>query len=171
MQHDHTARDSARNEVSEGHPDIVSITLDESRVRLHTPEVAHERAAALRDLAHSNRFSPTSGLSAPFHLHLFLHEQRIHLQLRSDESDKEELITAPLSPLRGVIKDYFLVCESYFAAIPHASADRVQTLDMARRGVHNEAATLLTGLLAAKVAMDFETARRLFTLVCVLHLK
>lgn len=150
--------------------DILAVRLDDALIKRRSAEVEHERTTALRDLMHGNQFSLTSGLSGPFSLFLSIGEGRLNLTL-TNEAGASELISTPLAPLRGVIKDYFLICESYFAAIPNAGADKIQTLDMARRGIHNEGASLLASQLKAKVSVDFDTARRLFTLLCVLHLK
>lgn len=150
--------------------DILQVTLDDALIKRRSQEVEYERSAALRDLMHGNQFTLESGLEGPFSLFLSVREQRLHFDL-TNQAGQSDTITLPLAPLRGVIKDYFLICESYFAAIPHASADKVQTLDMARRGIHNEGASLLIGHLRGKAGVDFDTARRLFTLICVLHLK
>ncbi len=150
--------------------DIMSVTLDDALIKRRSEEVERERSTALNDLMHGNQFTLISGLEGPFSLHLSIADQRLNLILTNPEGAQEPL-SLPLAPLRGTIKDYFLICESYFAAIPNASADKVQTLDMARRGIHNEGAALLSDQLRAKASVDFDTARRLFTLLCVLHLK
>ncbi len=150
--------------------DIMAITLDDAYIKRRSAEVEHEREIAMRDLSHANQFLPISGLEGPFRLSLSVREQRLTFTLTND-AGQSEVVAVPLSPFRGVIKDYFLICESYFAATAHASADKVQTLDMARRGIHNEGANLLISQLRGKATVDFDTARRLFTLICVLHLK
>lgn len=152
------------------HRDILAITLDDALIKRRSPEVESEREVAMRDLIVQNQFRPESGISGPFSLFLSVREQRLSFALTGKDG-VDETLALPLAPLRGVIKDYFLICESYFAAIPHASADKVQTLDMARRGIHNEGASLLAQQLKGKASLDFDTARRLFTLICVLHLK
>lgn len=150
--------------------DILSVRLDDALIKRRSAEVESERATALRDLMHGNQFELENGITGPFSLFVSIAEQRLNLTLTNDAGDTA-LLSVPLGPLRGIIKDYFLICESYFAAIPHAGADKVQTLDMARRGIHNEGASLLTAQFKGKARLDFDTARRLFTLICVLHLK
>lgn len=149
---------------------ISTITLDDSFLKRRSSEIEHERRVAMDDLVATADFSVLSGLAAPYQLKISIREGRLSLHI-TDNAGKEEDILIPLAPMRGVIKDYFLMCESYYAAIPDASSERIQTLDMARRSVHNEGAELLTQLLQGKVALNFTTARRLFTLICVLHIK
>ena len=149
---------------------IATITLDDALIKRRVGEIEHERRVAMEDLVATADFSVLSGLIAPYQLKISIREGRLSLHI-TDNACNEEDILIPLAPMRGVIKDYFLMCESYYAAIPDAGAERIQTLDMARRSVHNEGAELLTQLLQGKIALNFTTARRLFTLICVLHIK
>ena len=150
---------------------ILRITLDERSVVRRNADIEHERQVAIFDLLEENSFAPMGGHSGPFHLRLSLEDNRLVLDLRSIEDAPLERILLPLAPFRGIIKDYFIVCESYFAAIKRASPMQIEAIDMGRRGLHDEGATLLADTLADKVAVDPDTARRLFTLICVLHLK
>jgi len=150
---------------------IVNITLDERTVVRRNADVEHERAVAIFDLLEENSFSPVAGYEGPFHLHLAVEENRLVLDLRTTLGEPLEKLTVPLQPFRGIVRDYFLVCESYFNAIRRASPSQIEAIDMGRRGLHNEGATLLRERLADRVAMDENTARRLFTLLCVLHIR
>jgi uncharacterized protein (UPF0262 family) len=150
---------------------IAAITLDERTVIRRNPEIERERAAAIADLMHDNHFSPASGLPGPFHVHLAAREGRLAMQVQSVAAANGETIVLPLKPFGRIIKDYFLVCESYSKALRGANLGQVEAIDMGRRGLHDEGAELLQERLAGKVAVDRATARRLFTLICVLHLK
>ena len=151
---------------------ITAITLDDASILRRTPEVEHERRVAMADLLEENAFTLKKGeRPGPYTIFISVKDNRLLLRNEGENFADPHDITLPLSPFRGIIKDYFLMCESYFEAIKYATPDRIQTLDMARRGVHNEGSELLNSLLDSEVAMDFNTARRLFTLICVLHVK
>jgi len=150
---------------------IVGITLDERTVVSRSAEIEHEREGAISDLLHANHFAPASGLAGPYHLHLTVEESRLCIELRGAEEGASETIALGLAPFRRIIKDYFLVCESHFKAIRSGNLGQAEAIDMGRRGLHDEASALLIERLADKVALDHDTARRLFTLICVLHLK
>lgn len=150
---------------------LTAITLDDASIIRRTPEVEHERRVAIADLLEENQFA-LKVLEGPYTLFISVKDNRLLLRVTCQLSAATTHdITLPLSPFRGIIKDYFIMCESYFEAIKYATPDRIQTLDMARRGVHNEGSELLNSLLDSEVTMDFNTARRLFTLICVLHVK
>jgi uncharacterized protein (UPF0262 family) len=150
---------------------IVKITLDERTVVRRNPDVEHERAVAIYDLLEENSFAPAGGYAGPFHLHLAIEESRLVLDLRSTEDEPLERIMLPLAPFRGIVKDYFLICESYYNAIRRATPSQIEAIDMGRRGLHNEGSELLRERLADKATIDLGTARRLFTLLCVLHIR
>ncbi len=150
---------------------IARITLDEKSVVRRSRDVEHERAIAILDLIEENSFAPAAGHDGPFHLHLGIAENRLVVDIRSLDGAPLERVLVPLAPFRGIVKDYFLVCESYYAAIKRESPSRIEAIDMGRRGVHNEGSELLRDRLAEKVALDLNTARRLFTLLCVLHIR
>jgi uncharacterized protein (UPF0262 family) len=149
---------------------IAAITLDERTVLRRSPEIEHERATAIADLLRDNHFAPASSQPGPFRLHLAVEENRLAIEVRGSDGGSET-ITLPLAPFRGIVKDYFLICESYYQAVQSKHLAQVEAIDMGRRGLHDEAAALLTERLADKVAIDQPTARRLFTLICVLHLR
>lgn len=149
---------------------LAAIELDDARVLKRPPEVEHERRVALSDLLHSHVLRlRQSRITPPYRLFISVRESRLMLRFSAGEAQEEYSVA--LAPLRRHIKDYFLMCENYYEALAHAPADRLQTLDMARRSVHNEGSEELQRLLASRMEMDFATARRLFTLLCVLHLK
>ena len=148
---------------------IASLTLDERTMLGRSPEIEQDRAQALADLLRESRFE-ISGLPAPYALRLKAVEQRLQIGIEAADGAAKSL-TVPLSPLRSLIKDYFLVCESYAEAVRDGNLVKLEAIDMGRRGLHNEGAEILTDLLDGKAVLDTETARRLFTLICVLHIK
>lgn len=151
---------------------IGAITLDERTVVRRSPAIEHERAIAITDLLKDNQFAPASGRAGPFDVHLAIAENRLAMEIRAPAEESGETIVLPLAPFRRLVKDYFLVCESYYQAIGGGKGlARVEAIDAGRRSLHDEGATLLLERLAGKVAIDHATARRLFTLICVLHLR
>jgi uncharacterized protein (UPF0262 family) len=150
---------------------IAGITLDEHTVVRRSADIEHERATAIADLLEENSFAPASGRRGPFHLDLAIEENRLNLDIRSQSDGSSETIVLPLAPFRGIVKDYFMVCESYYEAMRRSNLAQVEAIDMGRRSLHNEGSALLMERLADKVAIDHATARRLFTLICVLHLR
>ncbi len=151
---------------------LCQIELDEKTLVRRKPEVEHERAIALYDLLEENFFRPEGDFEGPYALHIRLADNRLVLDIR-EESDSSTLteVVLPLTPFRTIVRDYFLICESYFSAIKKSTPSQIEAIDMGRRGLHNEGSDLLRERLAGKVEVDFETARRLFTLVCILHIR
>ena len=154
---------------------IAEITLDERTVIRRSRAIEDERTAAITDLLKDNRFTPLSGLAGPYHLHLAVEENRLIMEIRPlnnlGADGSNESIVLPLAPFRRIVKDYFLVCESYYEAIRDKSLTQVEAIDVGRRSLHDEGSELLAERLAGRVAIDHDTARRLFTLICVLHLR
>lgn len=150
---------------------IVDLALDEVTMVRRTPEVEHERQVAIYDLLEENFFSPVGLPDGPYRLHLAVQENRLQFDVRDAEDRKLRDIILSLTPFRTIVKDYFMICESYFDAIKKLSPSQIEALDMGRRGLHNEGSELLRERLEGKVELDFDTARRLFTLICVLHIK
>lgn len=150
---------------------IVDIALDEASMVRRSAEVEHERAVAIFDLLETNSFALVGGGEGPYRLHLALVENRLLFDVRDGQGSKLRDIVLSLTPFRKVVKDYFMICESYYAAIKKLSPSQIEALDMGRRGLHNEGSELLQERLAGKVEVDFDTARRLFTLICALHIK
>ena len=154
---------------------ITDITLDERTITWRNADVEQERRIAIFDLLEENSFHPqrehADGYAGPYRLHLAVEEGRLVLAIaRADGTPLETLILS-LGTLRRPIKDYFAICDSYYDAIRNATPAQIETVDMARRGIHNSAAELLKERLDGKVEVDFATARRLFTLICVLHIR
>ena len=152
-------------------PRIVAINLDERTVVRRGPEVEHERAVAIFDLLEDNTFAPVGHQGGPYDLHLSIEDrQRLVLDIRHEDGAEVARITMSLTPFRRLIKDYFQICESYFDAIKRLSPSQIETIDMARRGLHNEGSDKLVERIGEQIEMDRPTARRLFTLICVLHI-
>ena len=150
---------------------IVEISLDERTVVRRSADVEHERAVAIYDLTEENYFCPVEDDSGPYHLHLSIAENRLLFDIRSDADQPVGTVTLPLLPFRRIVKDYFAVCESYYEAIRTASPSKIEAIDMGRRSMHDEGSELLRDRLDGKIEVDFDTARRLFTLICVLHIR
>ena len=149
---------------------IARITLDEASINSRTPEIEHERTVAIHDLVEWNNFE-IQAFPGPYALTISTAENRINFLVTAIDSNNNTVIPMILSPFRSIIRDYFLICESYFDAVKTGNLPRIEAIDMSRRGLHNEGADLLQALLMDRVILDSETARRMFTLVCALHLK
>jgi uncharacterized protein (UPF0262 family) len=156
----------ARNEQR-----IARITLDERTVVRRNVDVEHERAVAIADLLVDNSFVPKSALPGPFHLHLGVTENRLLLDIRDLKDQPLEQVVLPLSPFGKIVKDYFMICGSYYNAVREASPSKIEAIDMGRRALHDEGGEKLRERLAERVEVDLNTARRLFTLLCVLHIR
>jgi uncharacterized protein (UPF0262 family) len=149
---------------------IAAITLDEKSVLRRSPEIEQERAAAIADLLQFNSFAPASGRAGPYNLHLAVEQNRLSIEIAGADG-ASETIQLPLQPFRRIVKDYFVVCESYYDAVRRQNLSQVEAIDAGRRALHNEGSALLRERLAGKAAVDHDTGRRLFTLICVLHLR
>ena len=149
---------------------IIDIELDERTIIWRNPDVEQERRIAIFDLLEENHFAPT-GHEGPFRILLRVEDNRLAIDLKDEGGAPLETIRLGLARFRRLIRDYFAICDSYFKAVRSDSPKGLETIDMARRGVHNEAAELLRECLDGKIDLDFDTARRLFTLICVLHIK
>jgi uncharacterized protein (UPF0262 family) len=152
-------------------PHLVGVVLDENSIGRSGSDVEHERAVAIYDLLEDNTFAPVDGGPGPFKLHLSITGSRLVFDIRRANGAPVMAHLLSLSPLRRIVKDYFLICDSYYAAIRTATPERIEALDMGRRALHDEGSQLLMERLQRKVKVDFDTARRLFTLICVLHWK
>jgi uncharacterized protein (UPF0262 family) len=150
---------------------IASILLDESTAVRRTREIEQEREIAIYDLLESNSFTPKGSPGGPYNLVLSVEDNKLVFDIRLADDSGHGKVMLSLTPFRKVIKDYFLICESYFKAIRNAPPSQIEALDMGRRGLHNEGSGILRERLAGKIDLDNDTARRLFTLICVLHLK
>ncbi|MCL3882332.1 UPF0262 family protein [Marivita sp. GX14005] len=153
---------------------ISHIELDDGNLPPPTPEIEQERRVAMFDLMEHNRFDlparngdPAPG--GPYRVGLSIRDKRLVFDVRTEEGEKAAEFHLSLSPFRQVVKDYFQICKSYFDAVKTLPPSQIETIDMARRGIHNEGARILQERLEGKAQVDDDTARRLFTLVCVLH--
>ncbi len=151
-------------------PRIIDVELDERTIIRRSDEIEQERRVAIFDLLEANHFRP-EGHEGPFRILLRIEDNRLAIELKDEDGAPLETIRLGLARFKRPVRDYFAICESYFKAVRSNSPHGLEAIDMARRAVHNEAAELLQECLAGKVEMDFDTARRLFTLICVLHIK
>ncbi len=151
---------------------LVGVVLDEASIARSTPDIEHERAVAIYDLIEENTFDPVGvEEDGPYRLRLAIVENRLVFEVAAEDERVLTTYLLSLNPLRKVVKDYFLICESYFEAIRRATPSQIEAIDMGRRGVHNEGSRILIERLDGKIRIDMQTARRLFTLVCALHWK
>jgi uncharacterized protein (UPF0262 family) len=150
---------------------LVKLTLDENSIGRSSADVEHERAVAIYDLLERNSFAPAGHDGGPYGLHLAVVGNRLVLEVRT--ADEQVVVTHHLSltPLKRIVKDYFMICDSYYAAIRTSTPSQIEAIDMGRRALHNEGSELLMERLKDKISLDFDTARHLFTLVSVLHWK
>jgi uncharacterized protein (UPF0262 family) len=158
------------SETDERHR-LVGVTLDEASIGRGNPDQEHERAIAIYDIIEANSFALPNHEGGPYILHLALVEKKLCFEIRTGEGAPVVAHHLSLTPFRRVIRDYELICDSYFKAIRSASPTQIEAIDMGRRGLHNEAAELLRQRLEGKVIVDFDTARRIFTLIFALHWK
>lgn len=147
---------------------LCDVVLDETIGRA-TPDVEHERAVAIFDLIEENAFAPAGHDRGPYRLNLSLIDSKLVFAVATEAGEPVSTHILSLTPFRRIVKDYFMICESYYQAIRTASPSQIEAIDMGRRGIHNEGSQTLMDRLDGKIGMDFDTARRLFTLVCVLH--
>ena len=147
---------------------LCDVVLDETIGRA-TPDVEHERAVAIFDLLEENSFAPVGHREGPYKLDLSLVDSKLVFSILTGKDEPVATHILSLTPFRRIVKDYFMICESYYAAIRSSTPSQIEAIDMGRRGVHNEGSQTLKDRLEGKIEMDFDTARRLFTLVCVLH--
>ena len=150
---------------------LIDVTLDEASDLRRTSEAEHERAVAIFDLLEDNSFRPVGLEDGPYRLRIAVAENRLLLAINAEDGRHLRDIVLSLTPLRKVVKDYFMICDSYYAAIRKLSPSQIEALDMGRRGLHNEGSELLRERLDGKIELDLDTARRLFTLICALYLR
>ena len=147
---------------------LCDVVLDETIGR-STPDVEHERAVAIFDLIEENSFQPVGHAGGPYRLNLSLVDAKLVLGIRTEAGEEVATHILSLTPLKRIIRDYFLICDSYYQAIRSATPSQIEAIDMGRRGIHNDGSQVLRERLAGKIEVDLDTARRLFTLICVLH--
>jgi uncharacterized protein (UPF0262 family) len=150
---------------------IIAVELDEKTVVRRTREIEQEREIAIYDLLEANSFRPVESEEGPYKLLLGISESRLVFDVRLEDDTPHKRVMLSLTPFRSVVKDYFVICERYFGAIRSAPPSQIEALDMSRRATHNEGSQLLQERLKGKIEIDTDTARRLFTLICVLHLR
>ncbi|RYC10198.1 UPF0262 family protein [Ciceribacter ferrooxidans] len=147
---------------------LCDVILDETIGR-STPDVEHERAVAIFDLIEENSFEPVGHPGGPYKLYLSLVDSKLVFSIKTEKEEAVATHILSLTPFRRIIRDYFMICESYYEAIRSSTPSQIEAIDMGRRGVHNEGSQTLMDRLSGKIRIDFDTARRLFTLVCVLY--
>ena len=156
-------------------PRIIHVSLDERTILWRSADIEQERRIAIFDLIEGNHFAPQreypDGYAGPFRIALSVEEGRLAIAINREDGSHLETFVLAMGRFRRPIRDYFAICDSYYQAIRNATPAQIETVDMARRGIHNEAAELLRERLEGKIDIDFDTARRLFTLICVLHIK
>lgn len=150
---------------------LVGVELDENSIVHRGADVEHERRIAIYDLLEQNEFLPAGAQTGPFRLRLGIQENRLVFQISLETGDPQFTHVLSLTPLKRVIRDYFVVCDTYYQAIRSASPSQIEAIDMGRRGLHDEGSQLLRDRLNGKITVDHDTARRLFTLICALHIK
>jgi uncharacterized protein (UPF0262 family) len=155
--------------ASDGGRQLVKVTLDENSIGSSNPDIEHERAVAIYDLLEENSFQPRGFPEGRFALHLAMADNRLVFDIRLTDGSPLVAHYLSMTPLRRIVKDYFMICDSYYQAIRTASPNQIEAIDMGRRALHNEGSELLMERLKDKIDMDVDTARRLFTLICVLH--
>lgn len=154
---------------------IIDVQLDERTILWRSADIEQERRVAIFDLLEGNSFrlvtSRGNAHSGPYKIRLRVEDGRLAIDVGNGSGEHIETIVLALSPFRRVIREYFAICDSYYQAIRQATASQIETIDMARRGIHDDAANTLIERLDCKIVVDFDTARRLFTLICVLHIR
>lgn len=154
--------------MAKGDFKLCDVILDETIGR-STPDVEHERAVAIFDLIEENTFEPAGHAGGPYKLNLSLVDSKLVFGIKTESGEDVATHILSLTPFRRIIKDYFMICESYYEAIRSSTPSQIEAIDMGRRGIHNEGSQTLMDRLQGKIKLDFDTARRLFTLVCVLY--
>ncbi|HZT28013.1 MAG TPA: UPF0262 family protein [Pseudolabrys sp.] len=150
---------------------LAAVTLDEKTIGRSNPDIEHERQIAIYDLLEQNFFQPVGHSGGPYALHLSITGNRLAFDIRTEDGRPVVAHLLSLTPLRRIVKDYYTVCDTYYQAIRTATPDKIEALDMGRRAIHNDGSRVLMERLKDKVKLDVDTARRLFTLICVLHWK
>jgi len=160
---------------NQGKNRICQIELDEKSIIRRNADIEHEKRVAIFDLLETNHFAPNAKLShdypGPFHVQLRIEENRLAIDLKTEDLKALSTLVLPLSSLRRVIKEYFIIRDSYYDAVKTATPQQLEAFDMVRRTLHNEGSTILKERIKNKIDIDFETARRLFTLICVLQIR
>ncbi|GGE74127.1 UPF0262 family protein [Sphingomonas prati] len=156
-------------------PRIIAVDLDEKTILWRNADIEQERQIAIIDLLENNHFRPLrpypEDYAGPFRIGLATQEGRLAIDIMATGGERLETLILGMARFRRPIRDYFAICDSYFQALRASTPQQIETVDMARRGIHNDAAELLKERLEGKIDVDFDTARRLFTLICMLHIR
>lgn len=150
---------------------LIAIDFDESAALARSPAAEHERQIAIFDLLEDNTFRPVGSETGPYRLIVGLKDGRLVFDVRLEDNSQHGSVTLSMTPFKRIIRDYFIVCESYYEAIRHATPQQIEAIDMGRRSLHDEGSQVLIERLSGKIEIDHATARRLFTLVCAFHVK
>ncbi len=148
---------------------LVAVELDQDSIGKADANVEHERRVAIADLLDGNVFAPNGSETGPYALRLAIEDQRLVFDVTRQDGAPVHIFVFSLGPLRRILKDYLMMCDSYYEAVRDSTLAQIEAIDMGRRGVHNEGSTILRERLAGKIEVDFATSRRLFTLICALH--
>lgn len=148
---------------------IIRLSIDEASLAATSADAEHERRVAIFDLIEENRFALVDAAEGPYDVRLSTMDKKLVFDVRDADGEAIRAVILSLAPFRRIIRDYFMICESYYDAIRNAAPAQIEAIDMGRRGLHNEGSELLAERLNGKVEVDFDTARRLFTLICALH--
>jgi uncharacterized protein (UPF0262 family) len=162
---------AAKTTHAGGKKRLVKVTLDEESIGRANADVEHEREVAIYDLLEQNSFAPVGDDGGPYTLNLSINSNRLVFDIRLEDGTPVMAHLFSLSPLRRIVKDYYIICDSYYQAIRTATPDKIEAIDMGRRAIHDDGSRILMERLKDKVTVDVDTARRLFTLICVLHWK
>ncbi len=150
---------------------IIAVDIDDTTLAASGPDAEHERRVAIFDLIEDNTFSLLNDKPGPYAISLSMTDGRLVFAVSSEAGDPLHTFILSLAPFRRIVKDYFMICDSYYDAIRNSTPGQIEAIDMARRGIHNEGSELLEERLSGKIETDFDTSRRLFTLICALHAK
>ena len=148
---------------------LIAVELDADSIGKADANVEHERRVAIADLLDANVFAPAGSEAGPYALRLAIEDQRLVFDVKREDGALVHIFVFSLGPLRRILKDYLMMCDSYYEAVRDSTLAQIEAIDMGRRGVHNEGSSILQERLADKIEVDFATARRLFTLICALH--
>ena len=148
---------------------IAELYIDEDSLPATSPDMEHERRVAIFDLLEANEFKPLTSECGPYVVNLSLNDNRLMIAVQRSNGMSRGDYSISLTPFRRIVKDYFMICESYHDAIRTATSAQIEAIDMGRRGLHNEGSRLITDCLRNSIEVDFNTSRRLFTLICALH--
>lgn len=150
---------------------LIEVNLDPNSLSIANPDIEHERRVAIFDLLEDNHFELFDGDFGPYILNISMQDQKLVLEIKNEAQTNLKLFVLSLSPMRRIIRDYLMICDSYHQAIRNSTPSQIEAIDMGRRGLHNEGSEILEARLKDKINLNFDTARRLFTLICALHIR